>query len=44
MILLEFNDTPTIVGHFVSSLKEREKGDRRDSSGDEREGQGEREK
>ena len=28
------------MGHFVSSPKEREKGGRRDSSGDEREGQG----
>ena len=30
----------TLVGHFVSSPKEREKRDRRDSTGDEREGQG----
>ena len=30
----------TLVGHFVSSPREREKRDRRDSSGDEREGQG----
>ena len=37
---VEFNDTSTIVGHFVSSPREREKRDRRDSRGDEREGQG----
>ena len=35
-----FNDTPTLVGHFVSSPREREKRDRRDSRGDLREGQG----
>ena len=34
---LGFNDTSTLVGHFVSSTREREK---RDSRGDEREGQG----
>ena len=34
-----FNDTSTVVGHFVSSLREREKRDRRDTRGDEREGQ-----
>ena len=37
---LRFNDTSTLVGHVVSSPREREKRDRRDSSGDEREGQG----
>ena len=37
---LGFNDTSTLVGHFVSSPREREKKDRRDSRGDEREGQG----
>ena len=37
---LGFNDTLTLVGHFVSSPREREKRDRRDSRGDEREGQG----
>ena len=37
---LGFNDTSTLVGHFVSSPREREKRDRRDSRGDEREGQG----
>ena len=30
----------TLVGHFVSSPREREKRDRRDSRRDEREGQG----
>ena len=30
----------TLVGHFMSSPREREKRDRRDSRGDEREGQG----
>ena len=37
MIVLGFNDTSTLKGHFVSSPREREKRDRR---GDEREGQG----
>ena len=40
LIELGFNDTSTLVGHFVSSPREREKRDRRDSRGDEREGQG----
>ena len=40
MIELGFNDMSTIVGHFVLSPREREKRDRRDSRGDEREGQG----
>ena len=35
--------TSTLVGHFVSSLREREKRDRRDSRGDKREGQGRKE-
>ena len=35
LIVLGFNDTSTLVGHFVSSPREREK---RDSKGDEREG------
>ena len=39
LIELGFNDTSTLVGHFVSSLREREKRDRRDSRGDERGGQ-----
>ena len=29
-----FNDTATLVGHFVSSPREKEKRDRRDSRGD----------
>ena len=37
--MLGFNDTSTLVGHFVSSPREREKRDRRDCSRDEREGQ-----
>ena len=40
LIALWFNDTSTLVGHFVSSPREREKRDRRDSRRDEREGQG----
>ena len=40
LIELGFNDTSTLVGHFVSSPREREKTDRRDSRRDEREGQG----
>ena len=40
LIELGFNDTSTLVGHFVSSPREREKRDRRDSKRDEREGQG----
>ena len=40
LTVLEFNDTSTLVGHFVSSPREREKSDRRDSRRDEREGQG----
>ena len=38
--MLGFNDTSTLVGHFVSSPREREKRYRRDSGGDEGEGQG----
>ena len=37
--MLGFNDTSTLVGHFASSPREREKRDRRDRK-DEREGQG----
>ena len=37
--VLHYN-TSTLVGHFVSSPREREKKDRKDSRGDEREGQG----
>ena len=40
LIVLGFNETSTLVGHFVSSPREREKRDRRDSRRDEREGQG----
>ena len=40
LIVLGFNDTSSIVGHFVPSLRERENRNRRDSRGDEREGQG----
>ena len=38
-IVLGFNDTSAPVGHFVSSPREREKRDRRNNTGDEREGQ-----
>ena len=34
LIVLGFNDTSTLVGHFVSSPTEREKRDRCDSRGD----------
>ena len=40
LIVLRFNDTSTLVGHFVSSPREREKRYRMDSRRDEREGQG----
>ena len=40
LIELGLNDTSTLVGHFVSSPREREKRDRRDSRGDERAGKG----
>ena len=39
-VVLGFKDMSTLVGHFVLSPREREKRDRRDSRGDEREGQG----
>ena len=39
--MLGFNDTSTLVGHFVSFPREREK---RDSRRDEREGQGRKRK
>ena len=38
--MLGFNDTSAFVGHFVTSSREREKRDRKDSRKDEREGQG----
>ena len=41
LIVLGFNDTSTLMGHFVSSPREREE---RDSRGDEREGQGRKRK
>ena len=37
--MLGFNDTSILVGHFVLSPGEREKRDRRDSNGDEKERQ-----
>ena len=43
LIEFGFNDTSTLVGHFVSSHGEREKRDRGDSRGDERKGQGRKE-
>ena len=39
LIVLGFKDTSTLVGHFVSSPREREKRDRRNCRRDEREGQ-----
>ena len=42
MIELGFNDTSTLVGHFVSSPRKREKRERIDSRGEGREGQGKR--
>ena len=42
-IVLGFNDTSTLVGHFVSSPRDREKRDRRDRKEDEREEQGRKE-
>ena len=44
MFVLGFNDPSTLVGHFVSSPREREKRDRRDNRGDQREGQGRKRK
>ena len=35
LIVLGFNDTSTLEGHFVSSPREREKRDRKESRGDE---------
>ena len=37
---MRFNDTSTLLGHFVLSPIAREKSERRDSRGDEREEQG----
>ena len=39
LIVMGFSDTSTLVGHFVSSPRAREKSDRRYSSGIKREGQ-----
>ena len=39
LIVLGFNETSTLVGHFVSSPREREKRDKRDCRRDERERQ-----
>ena len=41
LFVFGFHDMSTLVGHFVSSPREREK---RDSRGDEREGQGRKRK
>ena len=38
--MMGFNDTSTLLGHFVLSPIAREKSERRDSRGDEREEQG----
>ena len=40
LIELGFNDTSTLMGHFVSSPRKREKRDRIDSRGEGRERQG----
>ena len=39
LIVVVFNNRSTLIGHFVSSPREREKRDRRDSRRDKREGQ-----
>ena len=44
LIMLGFNDTSILVGHFVSSPRDREKRDRRGSRGHKREGQGRKRK
>ena len=38
--MLGFNDSSALVNHFVSSPREREQRDLRDSRGDKKEGQG----
>ena len=40
LVVLGFNDTSTLMGHFVLPLREREKRDRGDCRRDGREGQG----
>ena len=42
LIELGFNDTSTLVGHFVSAPREMEKKDKRDSRGDQKRGTGEK--
>ena len=44
LIVLGFNDMSTLVGHFVSSPRERMKRDRRDNRGAEKEEQGRKRK
>ena len=44
LMVLGFNGTSTLVGHFMLSPREREKRDRRNSRGDERERQGRKKK
>ena len=39
LTVVVFNNRSTLIGHFVSSPREREKRDRRDSREDKREGQ-----
>ena len=43
LIVLGFNDTSTLVGHFVLSPRERENRDRRDSRRDEKKREGKKE-
>ena len=43
LIVLGFNDTSTLEGHFVSSPREREKRDRRESRGDQKRRTGKKE-
>ena len=44
LIVLGYNDTSTLVGHFVLSPREREKRDRRESRENERDGEGKKRK
>ena len=44
LLCLGFKDMSTLVGQFVSSSRDREKRDRRENRGDEREGQGRKRK
>ena len=43
LFVFGFNNMPTLIGHFVSSHREREKRDTIDSKADERESQGRKE-